>query len=327
MRIINRQALASCLSHSDCVEALAPAMQMVSAGRVDMPLRQYMQIPETGGGKFTLMPGYLDDPRGFGVKIVCKYPREADSLYGSHVGAVMLFDAELGIPLALIDGSELTAIRTAAASALATRALAREDSRVLAILGTGLQALHHIHAIRAVRPIDEVRVWGRSMANADALAQSLTLPDGVSVATVGTVDEALDGADIVCTTTSAKTPILGGDQLTPGQHVNLVGAAIIEAAEADAEVVKRSRFVIDYWPSARDQAGELAAALADGLTEDEAVAGEIGQILAGHVAGRQDQEQITVYKSLGVSAQDLAAAHMAYQRASEQDLGVVVDWT
>ncbi len=327
MRIINREALAGCLSHSDCVAALAPAMQMVSAGRVDMPLRQYMQIPDTDGGKFTLMPGYLDDPRGFGVKIVCKYPREPDSPYGSHVGAVMLFDAEHGIALALIDGSELTAIRTAAASALATRELARDDSRVLAILGTGLQALHHVHAIRAVRPIDEVRIWGRSLANAEALAQSLELPAEVSVAATDSVDAALDGADVICTTTSAKTPILPGARLSAGQHVNLVGAAIMEAAEADAEVVRRSRFVIDYWPSARDQAGELAAALADGLTEEEAVAGEIGQILAGSVPGRQDDAQITVYKSLGVAAQDLAAAHMAYQRAHEQDLGVVVDWT
>ena len=142
MRILNREAVAEALSHAECIDALESAMRAVSRGDTIMPLRRYMDIPGQGG-KFTLMPGYLGEPCTFGVKIVSKYPRSAESPFGSHVGAVMIFDSEEGIPLALLDGSELTAIRTAAASALATRVLARADAASLAILGTGTQARHH----------------------------------------------------------------------------------------------------------------------------------------------------------------------------------------
>ncbi len=161
MLILNQQAVAAALNHGDCVEALEPAMRAVSEGRAILPLRQYLNIPDTQG-KFTLMPGYVGDPRTFGVKIVSKFPRDEDSPYGSHVGAVMVFDTELGIPLALLEGSELTAIRTAAASALATRVLSRPDSSIVAILGAGAEALHHIQAMQAVRNITEFRFWNRS---------------------------------------------------------------------------------------------------------------------------------------------------------------------
>ncbi len=325
MRLLNQAALEQCLSHLDCVQALEPAMRAVSAGRTDLPLRQYLNIPDTGG-KFTLMPGYLDEPRCFGVKIVSKYPREPGSAYGSHVGAVMLFDAELGIPVALLDGSELTAIRTAAASALATRELSRPDSEVLTVLGTGMEARHHLQAIAGVRDITQIRIWGRTPANAQALANTISQTHDARVVVCSDVAQAVAGADIICTTTSSKEPILFGDELSPGQHLNLVGAAIIEAAEVDAQVVRRSRFFTDYRPSALAQAGELAAAMAQGLSADEAIAGEIGQVLAGQVPGRQNAEQITVYKSLGVAAQDLAAATAALAHAQAKGIGQVADW-
>ncbi|MEM1261284.1 MAG: ornithine cyclodeaminase family protein [Pseudomonadota bacterium] len=322
MRILNRAAVAAALPHADCVAALVPAMQAVSNGAVDMPLRQYLTIPETGGGKFTAMPGYLADPRSFGIKLVAKYPREPESPLGSHTGAVILFDAELGAPVAILDGSELTAIRTAAASALATRELARSDAQVLTILGTGLQAEHHVHAIRAVREIAEVRVWGRNHDRAAALAAALPVP-AVAMADLA---DAIAGADIICTTTSAREPFLAGALLEPGQHLNLVGAAIVEASEVDIDVVKRSRVYVDYRASARAQAGELAAADAAGMPFDDLVVAELGEVLAGTAPGRDSVAEITTYKSLGVSAQDLAAAHAAYQRATADDIGVVVDW-
>lgn len=300
-------------------------MRAVSAGRTDLPLRQYLNIPDTGG-KFTLMPGYLDDPRCFGVKIVSKFPREPDSPYGSHVGAVMLFDAEQGIPVAMLDGSELTAIRTAAASALATRTLARDDSKTLAIIGTGMEALHHVQAICAVRSIQSVRIWGRTPVNAQALVAKVQSLCEAQVSPADSVTEAIAGADIICTTTSAKQPLLFGEQLSDGQHLNLVGAAIKEAAEVDAEVVRRSRFFTDYRPSALAQAGELAAAMEQGLSADEAIAGELGEVLAGDVEGRQSPEQITTYKSLGVAAQDLAAATVALANAESLSVGQIADW-
>ncbi|MEM8981472.1 MAG: ornithine cyclodeaminase family protein [Pseudomonadota bacterium] len=322
MRILNKAAVASALSHADCVDALEPAMRAVSSGAVDMPLRQYLTIPDTNGGKFTAMPGYLADPRSFGIKLVAKYPREPDSPLGSHTGAVILFDAELGAPVCVLDGSEVTAIRTAAASALATRVLARRDAHVLTVLGTGLQAEHHVHAIRAVRDIDEVRVWGRNTERAAALADALP----GSATAVTELADAVAGADIVCTTTSAREPFLAGALLEPGQHLNLVGAAIIEASEVDINVVRRSRVYVDYRPSARAQAGELAAADAAGFAFDDVVVAELGEVLAGSAPGRGSDDEITTYKSLGVSAQDLAAAFVTYHRAVSDDIGVDVDW-
>ncbi len=325
MRILNRAAVAAALSHADCIAALDPAMRAVSADRAILPLRQFISIPGTSG-KFTLMPGYVADPRTFGFKVVAKYPRAADSPYGSHVGAVMIFDADLGIPVAIMDGAELTAIRTAAASALATRELAREDSRTLAILGTGKQALHHIHAIAAVRPIRDVRVWGRDAERAQAFVAGLDLPADVTLSARTNVQDTLDGADIVCTTTAATTPILAGADLAAGMHVNLVGAAVAAAAEADSEVVTRSRFFVDYRESAMAQAGELLDAIGKGVIDKTHIVGEIGEVLLGQVAGREKTNEITTYKSLGVAAQDLAAGTAATHAAERRDIGTTIDW-
>ena len=323
MRILNREAVAESLSHAECIEAVESAMRAVSRGDTIMPLRRYLDIPGQGG-KFTLMPGYLGEPCTFGVKIVSKYPRAPDSPYGSHVGAVMIFDSGQGIPLALLDGSELTAIRTAAASALATRILARADAATLAILGTGTQAQHHVRALTCLRPIAEVRVWGRTGSHALRLVRRL--PASVSARVCDSAREAVDGADIVCTTTSAAQPVLKGEWLAPGCHVNLVGAAIASSAEADVDVVTRSRFFVDYKASAMDQAGELLAAISDGVVSESHIAGEIGDVLAGNVSGRRDDREITVYKSLGVAAQDLAAAYAAFRNAESRNIGVDLTW-
>ena len=325
MRILNREAVAESLSHAECIEAVEVAMRAVSRGDTIMPLRRYLDIPGRGG-KFTLMPGYLGEPCTFGVKIVSKYPRSADSPHGSHVGAVMIFDSEEGIPLALLDGNELTAIRTSAASALATRILARPDGATLAILGTGTQARHHVQALSCVRPITEVRVWGRTGAHARRLLRRLALPAPVTARVCGSAREAVEGADLVCTTTSAAEPVLEGKWLAPGCHVNLVGAAIAGSAEADIDVVTRSRFFVDYRASAMDQAGELLAAIRDGVVSESHIAGEIGDVLAGRVAGRCNDGEITVYKSLGVAAQDLAAAYAAFRNAERKDIGVDLTW-
>ena len=325
MRILNPEAVAESLSHAECIEAVDAAMRAVSRGDTIMPLRRYMDIPGQGG-KFTLMPGYLGELCTFGVKIVSKYPRSADSPHGSHVGAVMIFDSEEGIPLALLDGNELTAIRTSAASALATRILARADSAALAILGTGTQARHHVQALTCVRPIAEVRVWGRTGAHARRLVRRLASLASASVRVCGSAREAVEGADIVCTTTSATKPVLEGEWLAPGCHVNLVGAAIASSAEADIDVVTRSRFFVDYRASAMDQAGELLAAIRDGAVSESHIAGEIGEVLDGNAPGRRDDGEITVYKSLGVAAQDLAAACAAFRNAESRNIGVDLRW-
>jgi len=326
MLVLDRDAVAASLTHRDCIDALDGAMRAVSAGQTIMPLRQYLSIPGTST-KFTLMPGFTEEPRCYGVKIVSKATRGAGSALGSHVGAVMVFAADEAVPVALLDGAEITAIRTAAASALATGQLARRDARRLAILGCGQQARHHILALLEVRPIDQIIVWGRDRKRVDQFIGGLDLAGRASVDAADSVADACDDADIVTTVTSAAEPILRGEWLHPGIHVNLVGAAVRDAAEADVETVRRARFFVDYRESALAQAGELLNAIEQGIVDASHIAGEIGEVLAGSVAGRRAPEEITVYKSLGIAAQDLAAGWKAWQTARERSLGIEIAWS
>jgi len=294
-----------------------------------MPLRQFIQIPDTLG-KFTMMPGYLGDPRCFGVKLVSKYPPDKTSPHGSHIGAVIVFDAETGLPNAMLDGGELTAIRTSSASALAARTLSRPDSSVLAIMGCGEEARHHIQAMLVVRPLRDIVVWGRSPVRAQAFVDECNniglIPNHVSIKAEVDAKAAVAQADIICTVTASTQPILKGDWLRPGTHVNLVGAAIRTSSEADIEVVRRSRFYVDYRESAMAQAGELLDAIDAGVIDENHIVGEIGEVLSDNCQARTGSDEITVYKSLGVSAQDLAAGKRAYENAQRDGNGVEIEW-
>jgi ornithine cyclodeaminase/alanine dehydrogenase-like protein (mu-crystallin family) len=313
MLVISAAEVEALLPMPVAIAAMRSAMMQVSQGRTVLPLRQFMAIPDAPG-KLAVMPGYLADPPVFGVKTVAKYRHPPGSPHGSHVGVLQLFDATTGLLLAIIEGGSLTAIRTAAASALATDALARPGASRLAILGTGEQARRHVTAMAAVRPITEVRVWGRSLANARAFAEALALP----ARACADVAEAVADADVICTTTPAADPILFGAMVAPGTHINLVGSAILETAEADAALVVRAEFYVDYRAAALAQAGELRRAIAVKLVGPDHIRGEIGEVLLGQAPGRSNPTAITVYKSLGVTAQDLAAgaAVLAAARAT-----------
>lgn len=294
------------------------AMAQVSGGGAILPLRQFMAVPGTAG-KMAVMPGALADPATFGVKIVSKFPRAPGDRHGTHVGAVLLFAASDGLPLALIDGASLTEVRTAATSAMATDLLSRHDARHLLILGAGQQARAHIAALRLVRPFDRVSIWARDRTKASALAGSLDAD------VVDDLEAGVAAADVICTTTSAAQPILRGASLMPGVHVNLVGSATAASAEADDNVVRRSHYYVDSLPAALAAAGELRNAIASRAVEADHVAGEIGLILLGLIAGRTTQHDITVYKSLGVTAQDLIAAHFVWSAALAHGLGAEID--
>lgn len=324
MRILTASQIARLLPHAACIELIDDTMRRVSAGGAVVPLRQFMPVPGTRG-RLGLMPGFLSEPRSFGVKIVSKFERPPGSRHGSHVGAVMLFDADEGIPVALFEGGMLTAIRTAAASAVATRALARRDAATLLLCGTGEEAWHHALALRHVRDFRRVIVWGRTPANAAKLAQRLRAEIGLEAAAQPDLRVALGEADVACTVTSAREPWLRGEWLRPGVHVNLVGAAAAQFAEADVEVVARSRFYTDWRESLANQGGEWLAALQAGRVSQSHLVGEIGEVLAGTAPGRANDAEITVYKSLGISPQDLAAASFVYRRAVETGTGTVVD--
>ena len=315
MLLVTAAEIERLLPMDRAIAAARSAMRQVSSGDTLLPLRQFLAIPDAPG-KMAVMPGYIAHPPRFGLKTVSKFTNAAHS----HVGTVQLYDATNGQLLAIIEGGTLTAIRTAAASALATDLLARPDSHRLAILGTGEQARRHIEAMAAVRPISQIRIWGRNARNAEALAATLRNAD-MPVIVAATVAEAVADADIVCTTTPAATPILHGQHVRPGTHVNLVGSAIPTTAEADTALVAMSQFYGDYRAATLAQAGEFHNAIAAGLITADHLIGEIGELILGRIPCRQDDTAITLYKSLGVTAQDLTAADAILEAARAHGMG------
>ncbi len=335
MRTLTRSQVEQSLPFHACMQAMREAMQRTSAGACTLPLRQFMPIPERAG-KLGLMPGYLGgDADCFGVKIVSKYERPANDPHGSHVGAVMIFEAATGLPIALLEGGTLTAIRTAAMTAVATDALARDDARTLLMVGTGEEAWTHARALQYARPFTHLQLWGRSPHHAEALRERLQhwrvtqeqvgdqhfAGSAPEIEVVHDLPSACKEADVICTVTSAKTPFFQGAWLSAGTHLNLVGSAVATTAEADTEVVSRSRFFVDYRPAALAAAGELLTAIREGVVTEAHIAAEIGEVLSDPRCGRRERSDITVYKSLGVTTQDLAAALLALQQAQALGIG------
>ncbi len=299
-------------------------MRAVSAGGTLMPLRQLMPLP-AGGGALAWMPGYVADPECFGIKLLSLFPGNPSAGLSSHVGLYVLYEAEHGRPLAILEASALTAVRTAAASVVATRALARRESRVLAIVGTGEEARSHVEAFQAVRPFERLLVWGRRADAAEELAahaRHLGYPD---VAVVHTVAAALAAADVVCTVTGAAEPLLFGRDVRPGTHLCLVGASVASKREVDEDCVAMAKFFVDYRASALAQAGELLDAIKAGRVSEAHIAGEIGAVLSGQIAGRRTEAEVTIYKSLGVAAQDIAAASIVYESAVANAAGTLAE--
>ena len=313
MLILDAEEIDRMLSYEECIPAIETAMREIAVGAALNPLRQFYPIG-TNGGKLAIMPGHLPASQLFGVKIVSKFPRKPEDPHGSHVGAVLVFDDEEGLPVALLEGGTLTAIRTAAASAFATRLLARPDSPVLTIMGTGEAARRHAVALRHARDFREILLWGRTLHHAESLRQDLAdLPCRISV--VQSAEQAVSQADVVCTVTSARDPILFGAWIKPGTHVNLVGAPSADAAEIDSLGVKNAVYFVDHRESAETQAGELLRAIEAKLVGLDHIAGEIGHVACGNVDGRRSDSEITIYKSLGISAQDMAAARVVVDKA------------
>jgi ornithine cyclodeaminase/alanine dehydrogenase-like protein (mu-crystallin family) len=299
MRVMGAEEVARRLSYTACIPLMREAMIALSRGRTRQRLRQIIDLG--GGNAFGVMPGSLDDG-AFGAKLVSVFPGNAAAGGLSHQGMVLLFDPATGAPTAVVDAGELTAIRTASASAAATEALARPDATRLAILGTGEQARRHIEEIRHVRPIDRVTIWGRDPAKAAALAEAV---GGEAAATVA---EAVAEADIICTTTASPEPVLFARDVPDGAHLNLVGSSRAGPAEVDEALVARVRLIADHRDGVLAQGAEFLRAKAAGLVDDDHVVGEIGEVFAGTLPGRERPEQITAYKSLGSIVQDLAAA-------------------
>ena len=286
-------------------------MIALSRGETRQLLRSIVQL---GGGRmFGVMPGALGQRAMFGAKLVSVFPENFARGVQSHQGVVVLFDGESGAPICVVHAGEVTAIRTAAASAVATDALARPEASRLAILGYGEQALTHARAISKVRPLTAITVWGRYLDRSQAFAEKVAAELGLPAAAFEDVQAAVAEADIICTVSSAKEPILKGAWVKPGAHLNLVGSSFAGPVEVDNDLVARSRFIADYREGVLVQGAEFLRAKAAGLIGDDHVVGEIGQVLDGVLPGRQAPDQITAYKSLGHVVQDLAAAQALYE--------------
>lgn len=296
------------------IPAVRDAMIALSDGCVHQNLRSFIGLGE--GRTFALMPAAFADEGLFGAKLVSVFADGAGRK--AHEGVVVLFDGHTGLPVCIADAGEITALRTAAASAVATQVLARPDARSLSILGLGRQAAEHIAAISRVRTLDRVRVWGRDFQRAETFAAEMRARTGLAVSAVATARAAAEDADILCTVTAAVDPILEGAWVMPGAHVNVVGSSGPSAAEIDTDLVARSRFIVDHAAHVRVHGGEFLRARMAGQVGEDHIAAEIGAILSGAATGRTHRDEITVYKSLGHAVQDIAAAGLlhAASRAS-----------
>lgn len=310
MRVIERDEVARRLTYEACIPIVREAMIAFSRGETRQHLRSI--LPLANGRAFGIMPGAMGEAAPFGAKLISVYPENFAKGLHTHQGLVILFEPLTGAPVCVVDAGEITAIRTAAASAVATEALARPEARRLAILGYGGQAETHARAIGKVRELESIVVWGRSPERAEAFANRMAVELGLPVTTAVDVETAVAEADIVCTVTAAREPILKGAWVKPGTHLNLVGSSVAGPAEVDNDLVARARFIADSREGVLRQGAEFLNAKAAGLIGDEHIVAEIGQVLAGDIEGRRSADEITAYKSLGHVVQDLASAWALY---------------
>lgn len=319
--IIERETLMQLLTMEDCIEAIDNCMRQTSAGNLVNPPRSGFKA---GKGILAWMPGYLGEPEGFACKLITQFPEAKLKGYSSHSGVTVYFEAETGQPAMIVDSGYLTAVRTAAASAVATRALARDDASNLALVGSGEQGYLHVAAMLAVRPISAIRIWGRTPENAARFAEKIEAEWQIKAEIFSTVAKTIKDADIICSSTPATAPVLLGNELPEGCHINAVGASRTPKVELDEAAVTRSLYYVDYLDSALKEAHELMEALESGAIAKEHVRGEIGEVIWGHKQGREKDRDITIYRSVGFAAQDVAAAGLVYNKARNQGLGLPV---
>jgi len=302
------------LTMPECIELMVDALEALAEGAAAVPLRSLMWLPDRSG-LLGMMPGHHAAAGIMGIKVVSVMPGNHGTEYDAHQGVVLVFETEHGRPVAIVDATSITAIRTAAVSGVATRLLAREDAGDLALLGSGTQAATHLEAMLAVRPIGRVRVWSRTGERARAFAARETARHGITIEVAADARAAVEGADLICTTTASREPVLEGDWIAEGAHINAVGSSVRTARELDATAVARSRLFVDRRESALNEAGDFLLARAEGAVTDDHIAGELGEILTGRVPGRTSPAEITLFESLGLSIEDVASAMFVYERA------------
>ena len=310
------------LPMDECIELMSQALADLALGQAWQPLR-FVVRPPGEQSLMGLMPAHRSAPRpAYGLKTVCIFPGNPTRGLDLHQGGVLLFDGETGEPRALVNASAVTAVRTAAVSAVATRALARSDARVLAVLGAGVQARAHLEAMAKVRPFERARVWSRTRDHAETFASEPEAPFPVEA--VESAEAAVRGADVVVTATSAREPIVRREWFAAGAHINAVGSSIPTTRELDAATVSGAALFADSRESLVNESGDYLFAVEEAGIGPDHIRAELGEVLTGSGEGRRSAEELTVFKSLGLAVEDLAAAEHVYMRAVSENVGTVV---
>lgn len=317
--VLSEHDVRELLDMESCVAAMEDVLARLQRGELTNPLRFVMRPP--GSALMGLMPAHAGGSQPtFALKEIVIAPDNSARGLDPHQGAVLLHDGETGRLIAILNASPVTEIRTAAVSAAATKLLARPGSRTVAVIGSGVQGRSHVDAMQTVLDDPIVRIWSRNPAHAEALA----LETHSLVA--DTVEEALDGADVVCTTTAAREPVLRRAWLAPGTHVNAVGSSVPSAREIDGETMAAASLFVDRRESTLNESGDYLLAAAEGLIGPEHIRAELGELLTGEHPGRSGDEELTVFKSLGIAVEDLAAAELCVARARERGIGTEVEF-
>ena len=324
VRILNQTEVTALLPMAECIDVMDGALRNLSSGGALLPLRTVLRLPD-GKGFFGVMPASLAQPAALGLKAIAVFPGNEGTELDSHQGLVILFDPECGRPVAVLDASSITAIRTAAVSGVATRALARPDAGDLALLGSGVQARTHLEAMAVVRRLRRVRAWSPNAGRLGAFARWAADRFGIVVEPVRSSRDAVTGADLVCAVSASPTPVVRGEWLTEGAHVNAVGSSLPTTRELDTAAILRGRLLVDRRESALNEAGDFLIPRSEGAIGDDHIVGELGDVLLGRIAGRNGASDVTVFKSLGLAVEDLAAAHHVLRRAEERGVGIVAE--
>ena len=324
MLIITDKQVEQLLPMGECIEMMSDALKTLARGGAVLPLRQIMWLPDKSGA-LGAMPSYLEEPASLGIKVITVFQKNLGTKYDSHQGAVLLFDAEHGVLQAVIDASSVTAIRTAAVSGVATRALARAEAGDLCLMGSGAQAMTHLEAMQSVRTLRRVRVWSRSFENAKAFATKAFAKHGIEVEAIDSAREAVMDADIICTTTSSREPVLRGAWIAQGAHINAVGSSIPAAREVDTAAVVNASLFVDRRESTLNEAGDYLIPMKEGAIDASHIRAELGEVLTAVHDGRSTGSEITLFKSLGIAIEDLASAHLIHRKAVERGVGTSIE--
>jgi len=320
--ILSQSEVERLLPIEECIPVMEQALAALARGEVYQPLRQVIRAPNAGGF-LGLMPAYW---RAYGLKAVCVFPENPKRGLDTHLGAVLLYDGATGGLLAVMNASAITAIRTAAVTAVATKLLAREDAAELAMVGSGVQARAHLLAMAAVRPIRSARIAGKEVASASRMASEMSERVKFPLHPAGSVEEAVRGASLIVTATSSHQPVLRREWISAGAHINLVGSSIPSAREADGPTMKAGSLFVDRRESTLNESGDYLYALREGAIAEDHIRAEIGEVLTGSKKGRGSRDEITIFKSLGLAVEDLASAAYLYEKAQSSGVGSRVDF-